>query len=159
MDLSLKEVETEVEAFEARPTLKGSSMVIEKLEYLTLEDNLTVNDRKKLKELKSRVAALDFNKPTNQHLLTHEEVFTKQRKLLYDCEKMGMNVSEELERQNIQLEGSNGKLQRIDGKLVSSSGLLLSIKRNIQKNRVMLRIVVYTLILVFLVILMMKVFG
>lgn len=159
MDKAVHDLESAVEHFEARPTKEIARELMERIEDLMLEEYITVKDRKKLKELKSRVKALDFNKPTNQHLLTKDEIFIKQKKLLYDCEKMGMNASEELERQNIKLEDSKTKVFKIDGKLVSSSGLLLTIKRNIQKNTVMLRIVVYTLILVFLIILMMKVFG
>lgn len=159
MNQPVDELDFEIQEFEARPTLEKSQTLVEKIDYLMLEEFLTSEDRKQLKGFKSRVTKIDFNKPSNQYLLSQEEIFAKQKKLLYDCEKMGMNAAEELDRQNNQLEDSKSKVYKIDGKLVSSSGLLLTIKRNIQKNTVMLRIVIYTLILVFLVILLMKLFG
>ena len=159
MEASLEQLEAQVCNFEARPDQRTNGELLERIDDLMLEESVTFADRKKLKELRTRVSALDFNKPTNQHLLTDDEIFIKQKKLLYDCEKIGMNVAEELERQNHRLEDSKAKVTRIDGKLVSSAGLLLTIKRNMQKNTIMLRIVIFVLILVFLVILLMKVFG
>jgi len=159
MEERVDELEEEVQHFEARPDKSKAGELLERLDDLMLEDGLSSAGRKRAKELRTRVGALDFNKPTNQHLLTKEEIFARQKKLLYDCEKIGMNVSEELGRQNGRLEDSRSKVMRIDGKLVSSAGLLLTIKRNIRKNTIMLRVVVFVLILVFLVILLMKVFG
>lgn len=155
----IDDLEVQVQHFEARPDKNTCDELVEKIDDLMLEDSLTISDRKKLRELKTRVSALDFNKPTNQHLLTQDEIFAKQKKLLYDCEKLGMNAAEELERQTGRLEDSKAKVMKIDGKLVSSAGLLLTIKCNIMKNTNMLRVVVFTLILLFLIILLMKIFG
>ena len=159
MSLTIAEIRIEINEFEARPTNGKADELSENIDYLILEEHMTKNDRKTLKELKSRVRSFDFNKPTNQHLLTNAEIFAKQKRLIYDCEKLGFSTAGELDRQNTVLEASKDKTYKIDGKLIGSAGLLVAIKRTMQMNVAMLRIVVYMLILIFLVILMMKIFG
>ena len=156
---SLDDLTTEIDNFEARPTLEKSKELSEQIDYLMLEDHITIKDRKTLKQLKTRISGFDFNKPANQHLLTDSEICLKQKRMLYDCEKLAISSGKELERQNLKLDDAKDMTYKIDGKLIGSAGLLLTIKRNMQMNTVMLRVVIYTLILIFLVLIMMKVFG
>ena len=153
MEKTFEELEFRLQQFEARPDHNLLAELKEQIDYLMLEESIKLDERKQLRAFKTRLMAVDMDKPHNQDLLTKQEIFENQKKMLYDCEQIGLEVSGELERQNESLKGSNTKVFKIDGKLTSSSGLLMTIKRNIQKNKLMLRIAIFVILLVFLIIL------
>ena len=159
MSISLTELYIQAEHFEARPSAEKCAELLELIDYLSLEEHITSNDRRRLKGLRARLAAFDAHKPAHQHMLSDAEIMAKQMRLMHDCERLAVSSAGQLDAQLEKLEGAQLKLQKVEGKLLVSGGLLVGLKRSVSMNVAMLTVVVFTVILMFLIVGMMKVFG
>ncbi len=78
--------------------------------------------------------------------------------MMYDCQEISLNTGAELNRQKDQLRSSERKVFSLNGKLLNSSGLVLSVQRNMKKNKIIFKIAIGVVLFILTFILVAKIF-
>lgn len=154
--ISVEEVLTKFEVLQNSGNKELYNQLREEVEFLLLEEGTSSVQAKQLKEIKKRLNEMREEQP--QLVMTRQEIFENQRKMMNDCEESSLKTQQELFRQTEKLASSEKKLQILDWSLSSSRALILRMRLNQLKNKVVLKVALFTIAIVLTVILVLKFF-
>ena len=130
--------------------------ILETIDYLILELSSEKEKTENLKKIKKDIKKTLKENPSK--ILNKNEILLHQKKMLYDCQEICLNVGNELNRQENKLKGSEKKVYNLNGKLLNSSGLVVTVQRNMMRNKIIFKIAVSLVFVILAVIMLVKIF-
>ena len=136
--------------------LKKVKNLQEEIDYLILEHSSEKEKTDNLRKIKKEIKTILKENPSK--ILNKNQILNHQKKMLYDCQEIALNVGNELNRQEDKLTGSEKKIFNLNGKLLNSSGLVVTVQRNMRRNKIIFKIAICLIFVVLALVLVVKIF-
>ena len=156
LETTIQKIEVKISDFESPIDDQQRRDFQEQIDLLLMENECDQFQKKRLKELRSKLNIVKNPEEAGRNL-SESEIFAYQKKMLYDCQNYNSSIVSEMERQNNTLRGVDSNLDKLTGKLTVSSGLIGTIKKNIYKNKLVFFVVLAVIFMVVVVLIMEKI--
>lgn len=115
---------------------RSSETLFAELDYLLLEDSFSDHERRKLRELRAVLAEKQRLRDQESRV---EDIYVQQRKALYDCNTIAMDVGTQLTASNQRLARVQETAKRINQRLLGSSSLVGKLQSTMSRQKALFR--------------------